>query len=473
MAENPGSTSAEAQSQKMSARPSSDGSKMKISKSFPQGSSKDSSSQDVNAITPVRDDDEITLKDEDEIAPMTEEMPAGQSLERTRTEKNKFRLTSRGWMRDLPSQEVDETTPMRAKTRRLQLRKSLKNIPEIPNTQDEDEDEDEDVKKRSLSWTPSDTFTVKPNPQPQDESEQQALDDTAKNEDDEDEITPAYDWLTLSSTTSTSTDLYSNDRGRTSLEKKKPSLDEDTAEQHKPLLPAVSRSGSEKDADETSRASEEDRHTFLPPMTSKSDFSKEIADELARARREKRPMENPTSSPLDGLGSGPKTAVGEATPMDKTTQTTSMDQTTPVDKTTQTAPVDKSADSSAPERSATSQHQPNPRLEIPDGQETCTICRNPRRIAGIDGPRWNREWKVYLPCGHVFGHSCLFEHIRSTQLILKSKNEDEQRELAQCPRDGCERVLLYKCGHLYIPTKAPPLCGLMWSRCRSCVERSD
>lgn len=72
----------------------------------------------------------------------------------------------------------------------------------------------------------------------------------------------------------------------------------------------------------------------------------------------------------------------------------------------------------------------------------CLLCR---RSLETDRPGYPEvEIKAYLPCGHSFGHICLFGlmHMR--------------RRTALCPVKDCKISLRHSCGHLVIPSMTRP-----------------
>ncbi|KAH6893206.1 hypothetical protein B0T10DRAFT_592138 [Thelonectria olida] len=71
---------------------------------------------------------------------------------------------------------------------------------------------------------------------------------------------------------------------------------------------------------------------------------------------------------------------------------------------------------------------------------SCRICKVP---FGQVSPRWKKaEVKAYLPCGHAFGHVCLFKGLVNGGY-------------SRCPRGNCI-FLRHECRHRTIPRTEPP-----------------
>lgn len=83
--------------------------------------------------------------------------------------------------------------------------------------------------------------------------------------------------------------------------------------------------------------------------------------------------------------------------------------------------------------------------DIPPGkreQKLCVLCMCPMgRRRPMDN---NIETRVYLPCGHSFGHVCLFGQIFAKEIF------------DICPLKHCLSTLRHSCGHLPIPTLEKP-----------------
>lgn len=84
---------------------------------------------------------------------------------------------------------------------------------------------------------------------------------------------------------------------------------------------------------------------------------------------------------------------------------------------------------------------PGPDPDNPQRQP-CTLCLTPmgRRRPG-DG---NIETRMYLPCGHSYGHVCLFGQLFAQKFAI-------------CPVEQCALTLRHSCGHLAIPTFEKPI----------------
>jgi hypothetical protein len=84
---------------------------------------------------------------------------------------------------------------------------------------------------------------------------------------------------------------------------------------------------------------------------------------------------------------------------------------------------------------------PEPHPDNPE-RKLCTLCLAPMgRRRDEDG---NIEMRMYLPCGHSYGHVCLFG-----QLFAKES-------FAICPVEQCALTLRHSCGHLAIPSLEKP-----------------
>lgn len=95
----------------------------------------------------------------------------------------------------------------------------------------------------------------------------------------------------------------------------------------------------------------------------------------------------------------------------------------------------------------------------------CSICT---QILGRNRPGNDEiEFAAFLPCGHYFGHKCLFP-------MLEGQN-GEGPQITRCPVFGCV-TLRHACGHLAIPTDTrpeelfrEPLAVVNPNQCQSCV----
>jgi hypothetical protein len=87
----------------------------------------------------------------------------------------------------------------------------------------------------------------------------------------------------------------------------------------------------------------------------------------------------------------------------------------------------------------------------------CMMCSKQLHDSTSDYRRWKScEARVYLPCGHSFGHHCLHNHLRD-RLVSRTPDSDaiivggEQ----YCPMGNCIPIR-YECDHLAIPTLKSP-----------------
>lgn len=100
----------------------------------------------------------------------------------------------------------------------------------------------------------------------------------------------------------------------------------------------------------------------------------------------------------------------------------------------------------------------DPKVKHPDsGPDHCVMCNKQLHDSTSDYHSWKRcETRVYLPCGHPFGHRCLHSYLRH-RLVSRTPESDaiivggEQ----YCPMGNCIPIR-YECDHLAIPTLQRP-----------------
>lgn len=100
----------------------------------------------------------------------------------------------------------------------------------------------------------------------------------------------------------------------------------------------------------------------------------------------------------------------------------------------------------------------DPKVKHPDsGPDHCVMCNKQLHDSTSDYHSWKRcETRVYLPCGHPFGHRCLHSYLKH-RLVSRTPESDaiivggEQ----YCPMGNCIPIR-YECDHLAIPTLQRP-----------------
>ncbi|KAG7416949.1 hypothetical protein Forpe1208_v004825 [Fusarium oxysporum f. sp. rapae] len=97
-------------------------------------------------------------------------------------------------------------------------------------------------------------------------------------------------------------------------------------------------------------------------------------------------------------------------------------------------------------------------VKHPDsGPDHCVMCNKQLHDSTSDYHSWKCcETRVYLPCGHPFGHRCLHSYLKA-RLVSRTPESDaiivggEQ----YCPMGNCIPIR-YECDHLAIPTLQRP-----------------
>ncbi|KAF4332659.1 zinc finger RING FYVE PHD-type [Fusarium beomiforme] len=99
----------------------------------------------------------------------------------------------------------------------------------------------------------------------------------------------------------------------------------------------------------------------------------------------------------------------------------------------------------------------DPKVLHPDlSPNHCVMCGKQLHDSASNFKRWrNCEARVYLPCGHWFGHHCLHNHLKSF-IIPRTPTSDAVVATGElhCPMGNCIPIQ-YECGHLAIPTLKP------------------
>ncbi|CAM1508087.1 Fc.00g049350.m01.CDS01 [Cosmosporella sp. VM-42] len=93
------------------------------------------------------------------------------------------------------------------------------------------------------------------------------------------------------------------------------------------------------------------------------------------------------------------------------------------------------------------------RIPQQENSSLCVLCEHEMNRRGPS--KWRRgplETQAYLPCGHRFGHKCLFRWIKYQDSVTDTKPNDPRR---RCPRRNCI-PLRHMCHHYTIPTILPP-----------------
>ncbi|KAF4480095.1 ring finger domain containing protein [Fusarium agapanthi] len=97
-------------------------------------------------------------------------------------------------------------------------------------------------------------------------------------------------------------------------------------------------------------------------------------------------------------------------------------------------------------------------VKYPDsGPARCVMCNGQLHDSTRDSDSWKRcETRVYLPCGHQFGHRCLHSYLTER---LRSRTPESDAIIVggehYCPMGGCIPIR-HECDHLAIPTLKVP-----------------
>ncbi|CVK86865.1 uncharacterized protein FMAN_05888 [Fusarium mangiferae] len=93
-------------------------------------------------------------------------------------------------------------------------------------------------------------------------------------------------------------------------------------------------------------------------------------------------------------------------------------------------------------------------VKYPDsGPDRCVMCNRLLHDSTRDFDSWKRcETRVYLPCGHPFGHRCLHSYLTER---LRSRTPESDAIIVggehYCPMGDCIPIR-HECDHLAIPT---------------------
>ncbi|KAF4973957.1 hypothetical protein FZEAL_9085 [Fusarium zealandicum] len=81
------------------------------------------------------------------------------------------------------------------------------------------------------------------------------------------------------------------------------------------------------------------------------------------------------------------------------------------------------------------------------GDNACAFCGVRYSQAPEPGNVGQGEYKAYLPCGHHYGHKCLFRYLKSLSLVHQT--------LRKCPTGNCIS-LRHLCEHVSLPSVQAP-----------------